>query len=180
MGERCHRVRSVIETLIFGASDGLVIKAEGVAYRKTSPTWAMPVDQPFEVETSEGVLTAAAGDFVAYDEKSGHVWPVAAGYVALNYEQIGMEEVSASKPTAHILYEALEALSAAARHLSATDVANAEVNLAEPRYRPLTQLCAEAAASLQEHLEETVGLATGENAGLVTPSARIRALRPGG
>lgn len=182
MGERRHRVRSVTEDggpdlvhaevrvgppekLRFTANDGPGIKGHGVAFRKVGLAWAIKVEEDFEVETNEGTLCANAGDYVAYDERSGHVWPVAASYVLMNYEQVGMEPVTADTPSNHVLYQALEALSAAARHLSATDVANAEVNLAEPRYRPLTQLCAEAAALLQAHLEATVGLATGENAG---------------
>ncbi len=155
------------EKLTFTANDGPGIKAHGHAYRKTGITWGMWVEREFDVETNEGLMSAHSGDMVAYDERSGHVWPVAQSYVEANYQKVGMEDVDAAAPPAtHVLYQALEALSAAARHLSATDVANAEVNLAEPRYRPLTQLCGEAAAALQEMIEETIGLATGENAGL--------------
>lgn len=154
------------EKLTFTANDGPGIKSYGVAYHKVGITWAMQVEQDFDVETNTGKMSAHAGDYVCYDEKSGHVWSIPPSYVEQNYQKVGMGAVSADSMPTHVLYQALEALSAAARHLSATDVANAEVNLAEPRYRPLTQLCGEAAAHLQELLEETIGLATGANVGL--------------
>jgi hypothetical protein len=69
-------------------------------------------------------------------------------------------------PASSALYQAFEALQGAARCLSAQDVSNAEMNLAEVRYRPLTQLCAEGAAALQGYLEENVGLVTGEHVGM--------------
>ena len=168
------------EAMCFGREDGVQIKANGSGFHKVSPTWVWDAEmtEDFYVETAEGRMLARAGDVLCYDEKSGNVWPVNPSYVAQNYQKIGMEDVSAQTPPTHVLYQALEALSAAARHLSATDVANAEVNLAEPRYRPLTQLCGGAAAALQEMLEETVGLATGEHAGPGHDAGIIRMPQP--
>ena len=72
----------------FSANDGPDIKAGGAAYRKASVTWAQPIDEDFVVQTNEGPLTAHPGDYVAFDEKSGHVWPVAKSYVEQNYEKV--------------------------------------------------------------------------------------------
>lgn len=155
-------------TLHFEREDGPGIKSEGAAFRKTSLTWVLDpkMTEPFVVHTAEGEWMAAPGDLLCYDEASGNVWSINPSYRDQNYTQVGMEPVSADDPSPHVLFQALEALSAAARHLSATDVANAEVNLAEPRYRPLTQLCAEAAQGLHEYLEAEVGIATPANVGM--------------
>lgn len=45
-------------------------------------------------------------------------------------------------------HEILDALEGAARHLSAVDVSNAEMNCADVRYRPLTAKVIDAAGSL--------------------------------
>lgn len=67
-----------------------------------------------------------------------------------------------------ILGQALSALQHAAGHLSAVDVSNAEVNLAEVRYRPLTKVCIEAATQLRQLLDqEGAGWPTDENVGRV-------------
>ena len=156
-------------TITFGRENGLAIKRDGVAYQKHSVTWlldpGMTVD--FYVVTDIGRVHAAAGSLLCYDEKSGNVWPTSPDYVKLNYQKADMDDSAESNQTVNqLLYRAVEALSAAARHLSAVDVANAEVNLAEARYRPLTMLCGEAAAAVSAYLESEVGLATEENVGL--------------
>lgn len=56
-------------------------------HKKPSTVFMQRMDQPFAVQTNEGVLTAHAGDFVAHDPQSGHFWPVAADYVAMHYEE---------------------------------------------------------------------------------------------
>jgi hypothetical protein len=60
--------------------------------KKPNPVHMRRVDEPFDVETSEGRLGAKPGDFIAYDPLSGHFWPVAADYVALHYEPYVEEE----------------------------------------------------------------------------------------
>lgn len=171
----------------FHPGHGPVVKAEGVAMQKASPTWVVQIHVPFEVETNEGMLTASAGDYLAYDEKSGHVWPVAAGYVQQNYQPVEeAAETTSSEmpkvgglPATHALYAAFEALEAAARHLSAQDVATAEALCAtEVIYRPLTVLCGEAAAGLRDHIAERIGLVTGEHVGLGhdTPVTTLRSV----
>jgi hypothetical protein len=50
-----------------------------------NPVYLQRVPEPFEVETTEGVMSAHAGDFVAHDPISGHVWPVQASYVEQHY-----------------------------------------------------------------------------------------------
>lgn len=174
----------------FTQADGPAIKEHGVAYRKTSVTWAMPIDEPiFIVQTAEGPMTAHAGDYLCYDETSGHVWPIPPSYVEQNYERVeeGAEataspssQKASALPASHPLYAAFEALAGAARYLSALDVAEAELELSEPDYRPLTRLCGEAAAGLQRYLEEQVGLATNEHVGLGhdAPVAVLRSSEP--
>lgn len=72
----------------FMPEHGPLIRAEGKAMRKASITYVWgPIQHDFVVETNEGTLGAHKGDYVAYDETSGHVWPVAAAYVAANYQE---------------------------------------------------------------------------------------------
>ena len=56
--------------------------------KKPNPVYMIRQEEPFEVETNEGVLAGKAGDFVAHDPISGHVWPVAASYVQQHYDAI--------------------------------------------------------------------------------------------
>lgn len=62
-----------------------------------------------------------------------------------------------------ILQMALHGLQHAAGHLSAVDVSNAEANLQDVRYRPLTGACIEAAQALAE----LIGAPTSDNVGQV-------------
>ncbi|MES2137022.1 MAG: hypothetical protein V4502_08190 [Pseudomonadota bacterium] len=50
-----------------------------------NPVYMLRQDDMFDVETNEGMLSGQAGDFVAHDPISGHVWPVAASYVEQHY-----------------------------------------------------------------------------------------------
>ena len=74
----------------FMPEHGSLIKDAGVAMRKKTTSvvhmWG-PILHDFVVETNEGTLGAKAGSYVAYDEVSGHVWPVDADYVAAHYEE---------------------------------------------------------------------------------------------
>ncbi|HEU5043071.1 MAG TPA: hypothetical protein VFT75_02930 [Nocardioidaceae bacterium] len=63
--------------------------------------------------------------------------------------------------------DALYALEHSAGYLSAVDVSNAEANLAEPKYRPLTKTCIEAATKLRAQVEEVWGLPSGLHVGEV-------------
>lgn len=80
----------------FGPSQGPDIEAHGDPYHKVASTvyLVQPVPHPdakgnaaleFTVQTNEGVLCAPFGDYVCYDPKSGHVWPISAEYVAMHY-----------------------------------------------------------------------------------------------
>lgn len=66
-----------------------------------------------------------------------------------------------------IVLGALYALQHAAGYLSAIDVSNAEANLADVRYRPLTQICIDAATKLHERVGEAFGEPGIENVGLM-------------
>lgn len=71
----------------FTAADGPKIKAAGVPMKKKpNPVYLVKRYEPFTVQTNEGELSGNAGDFVAHDPISGHVWPVAASYVEQHYE----------------------------------------------------------------------------------------------
>ncbi len=55
--------------------------------KKRNPVYLLKQHYAFEVQTNEGKLTGKAGDFLAHDPISGHVWPVAASYVEQHYEE---------------------------------------------------------------------------------------------
>lgn len=170
MGQRRHRVRATVSELLlhFDASHGPEIKAHGTPMRKEAVTWVLQIREAFQVQTNEGLMTAHPMDFVAYDEKSGHVWPVASSYVEQNYSHAQTDEQAPARPEdMGNLFRALNALEHAAGHLSAVDVSNAEANLADVRYRPLTQAVVEAAQDLRQHIQSTIGLVTEANVGLV-------------
>lgn len=70
----------------FTATDGPTLVREGVAMKKKpNPVYMARQDEAFDVQTNEGMLSGKAGDFVAHDPISGHVWPVAASYVEQHY-----------------------------------------------------------------------------------------------
>lgn len=54
--------------------------------KQPSPVTMLQISEPFTVATNEGTLSGKPGDYVAYDPKSGHVWPVASSYVAMHYK----------------------------------------------------------------------------------------------
>jgi hypothetical protein len=56
--------------------------------KKANPVWLFQQREEFQVETNEGVLNGKAGDYVAHDPLSGHVWPVSQEYVAMHYEPV--------------------------------------------------------------------------------------------
>ena len=56
-------------------------------YRKTSTTFAMRIDEPFEVDTLEGLHSAKAGDYLAVGQ-AGEMYPIDAAVFAATYEKI--------------------------------------------------------------------------------------------
>lgn len=71
---------------LFTSKDGVMLREDGIAMlKKPNPVYMLKIAEDFEVETNEGTLKAHAGDFVAHDPISGHVWPVAASYVKQHY-----------------------------------------------------------------------------------------------
>lgn len=74
---------------VYTKQDGLEIKRTGTAMlKRPNPVYMIKLAEESDVETNEGTLVAHAGDFVAHDPISGHVWPVAASYVEQHYEPI--------------------------------------------------------------------------------------------
>lgn len=80
--------------LKFTSADGAMLRTEGRAMRKKpNPVFMLgPMRAAFVVDTNEGQLAGQPGDFVAHDPISGHVWPVAASYVAQHYDPIEVDD----------------------------------------------------------------------------------------
>jgi hypothetical protein len=57
------------------------------AYRKTTLTYAARIDQPFEVDTLEGLHTGNAGDYLAVGPH-GEMYPIDAAVFADSYESV--------------------------------------------------------------------------------------------
>jgi hypothetical protein len=72
---------------MYTSADGPRLIAEGGKMaRKRNPVYLMRQETAFEVMTNEGLTTGLPGDYLAHDPISGHVWPIAASYVAQHYE----------------------------------------------------------------------------------------------
>ena len=56
-------------------------------YRKTSTIYAIRIDEPFEVDTIEGLHTAKAGDWLALGQ-AGELYPIDAAVFAATYELV--------------------------------------------------------------------------------------------
>lgn len=70
----------------FDASDGPRLLAQGKRMvKKPNPVYMLPMAETFTVQTNEGVMKGNAGDYLAHDPISGHVWPVSAQYVEQHY-----------------------------------------------------------------------------------------------
>jgi hypothetical protein len=46
------------------------------------------VDEECYVETAEGTMHAAVGDWLCYDEASGHLWPISNDYKESHYTEV--------------------------------------------------------------------------------------------
>ena len=55
-------------------------------YRKTTTTFAARIDEPFEVDTLEGVHTGKPGDWLAVGQ-AGEMYPIDAAVFAATYEE---------------------------------------------------------------------------------------------
>lgn len=72
---------------VITTADGPRIQREGQrAIKRPNPVYLLALDEAVSVQTNEGLLHGDPGGFVAYDPISGHVWPVAASYVAQHYD----------------------------------------------------------------------------------------------
>jgi hypothetical protein len=56
-------------------------------YRKTSTTFAKRIDEPFEVDTLEGLHSGKAGDWLAVGQ-AGELYPIDAAVFAATYELV--------------------------------------------------------------------------------------------
>lgn len=74
-------------------SDGPSIEERGSrAVKEPHTVFLVESDVPFSVSTNEGTVSGNAGDYVAYDPTSGHLWPVSAEYVDMHYRWLGDNE----------------------------------------------------------------------------------------
>lgn len=55
-------------------------------YRKTATTFAVRMDEPFEVETLEGLMAGKAGDYLACGV-SGELYPIDASVMDASYQE---------------------------------------------------------------------------------------------
>lgn len=72
----------------FSASDRGTLQNGVSMMKRPNPVFMTLQTEPFEVVTDSGKLEGVAGDFVAFDPISGHVWPVKASYVDQHYDVI--------------------------------------------------------------------------------------------
>jgi hypothetical protein len=56
-------------------------------YRKTATTFAVRMEEPFEVDTLEGLHTGKAGDWLAVGA-AGELYPIDAAVFAATYEKV--------------------------------------------------------------------------------------------
>jgi hypothetical protein len=74
--------------LIDGTDDERTYEhVEGCQYVKVATILAEQQDEPFEVETPEGVATGDAGDWLAQGP-GGEAWPIRAEQFAKTYEEV--------------------------------------------------------------------------------------------
>lgn len=62
--------------------------------KRPNPVFIVKQDAEFTVETDSGVLQGVAGDSVAYDPISGHVWPIKQSYLDQHYDDFDGTAVS--------------------------------------------------------------------------------------
>ena len=60
-------------------------------YRKTTPTFAVRMSEPFEVDTLEGLHEGKAGDYLAIGA-AGEMYPIDAAVFATTYERVDRPE----------------------------------------------------------------------------------------
>lgn len=63
------------------------VPGELIEYRKTTTMRAARIDEPFQVETLEGVMAGNAGDYLVVGVK-GERYPCAADVLAASYEPV--------------------------------------------------------------------------------------------
>jgi hypothetical protein len=56
-------------------------------YRKTAAVKALQMDRPFRVETNEGVMEGAAGDYLC-EGPAGECWPIKRDIFKATYEPV--------------------------------------------------------------------------------------------
>lgn len=81
----------MIKHAMFRADDfeALAEEAKGwPEYRKTATVRARRMEHPFSVETPEGVMQGAAGDYLVGPGVEGEFWPVGGGKFDGSHEEV--------------------------------------------------------------------------------------------
>lgn len=71
---------------VSGQSDWIPL-AGGKEYRKTATVRARQMSAPFVVETEEGVMTGAPGDYLCQGP-AGECWPIKQAIFEATYEEV--------------------------------------------------------------------------------------------
>lgn len=73
--------------LVFGPEAGKhMVEIGSVFIKRPNPVYMVRMFEAFLVQTNEGVMRGEAGDWLAHDPISGHVWPVADTYKVMHYD----------------------------------------------------------------------------------------------
>ena len=80
------------ELRIYGQKDRAGLLAVGEPYHKTARIVAMPISEPFAVQTEHGIMTGEAGDYLATnhpaDDPGSDIWPISAARMAATYQRL--------------------------------------------------------------------------------------------
>lgn len=71
----------------FVQSDGAQIRRYGIlGVKRPGPVFMQRMHAAFTVETKEGTLNGKAGDWLVFDPKSTHLWPITDEYRKMHYD----------------------------------------------------------------------------------------------
>jgi hypothetical protein len=84
-GGRDPERRELVEAGTYLGPRGSEVPEPMREYRKTATTFAVRIDEPFEVETIEGVMSGQPGDYLACGV-AGELYPIAAAIFESTYE----------------------------------------------------------------------------------------------
>lgn len=77
----------IVDLDVTDDADASVLPLDFMEYRKISTTFATRMEDPFEVETLEGLHSGKAGDWLAVGQ-AGEMYPIDASVFAATYELV--------------------------------------------------------------------------------------------